>query len=451
MAVTDRMKRVAGASAVGQALAVITQIVLVPIFLHAWGVERYGDWLLLSTVPAYLATSDLGFLSASSNRMASLRAAGRDAQAVKAFHLAWALASASGACVLVLSVVTTSAFNVSQLLNLRSISDHDAAMVVILLAAFTALAQFETVVQGAFRAEALTTRGTYLSIASRNLGVAAAAVAAVATRDLVVAATAMLTSKALLLAVEAAVLRWSSQIFRFGVRWDWSDVRTLLRPSVAFLGLPLGNAITLQVFLVVLGHEVGAHELVAFALVRTLSRFGTQLVGVVEFAIWPELSYAFGRGDVSLMRRLHGKACSLSFYLAVAAGAALSAFALPILHVWTSNQVHIPFAVVAGLSIDLVATALWSTSAVLPAATNQGLGRVTAAYIACGGLSVLLLPALTAGFRLAGAPMGMILCDVLMIPVVLTNSLRLLGESRKEFYKQMLPAAFRPQKQTAST
>jgi hypothetical protein len=57
--VTRRLLRGLGANAYGQFVTVIVQLVGVPILLHAWGAQLYGEWLILFAIPAYLAMTDL--------------------------------------------------------------------------------------------------------------------------------------------------------------------------------------------------------------------------------------------------------------------------------------------------------------------------------------------------------------------------------------------------------
>ena len=65
----SKLLRNLGANAYGQLITVVTQLVSVPLFLHYWGVTLYGEWLILSAVPAYLALSDIGFASSAANDM----------------------------------------------------------------------------------------------------------------------------------------------------------------------------------------------------------------------------------------------------------------------------------------------------------------------------------------------------------------------------------------------
>lgn len=49
------------ANAFSQVVNIAIQLTSVPIFLHFWGVDLYGKWLIVSSIPAYLSMSDIGF------------------------------------------------------------------------------------------------------------------------------------------------------------------------------------------------------------------------------------------------------------------------------------------------------------------------------------------------------------------------------------------------------
>ena len=57
------------ANSLGQTINAVAQIVLVPVFLAYWGRERYGEWVTLSAVIAYLAIIDFGMQMFVVNRL----------------------------------------------------------------------------------------------------------------------------------------------------------------------------------------------------------------------------------------------------------------------------------------------------------------------------------------------------------------------------------------------
>jgi hypothetical protein len=51
-----------GANLFGQVVTVAIQLLSLPVFLHFWSLSRYGEWLMLSAIPAYLSAVDVGIL-----------------------------------------------------------------------------------------------------------------------------------------------------------------------------------------------------------------------------------------------------------------------------------------------------------------------------------------------------------------------------------------------------
>ena len=51
----------------GLIITLVIQVISAPILIRYWGVDRYADWLVLLTVPAFLSVSDLGIVNVFSN------------------------------------------------------------------------------------------------------------------------------------------------------------------------------------------------------------------------------------------------------------------------------------------------------------------------------------------------------------------------------------------------
>ena len=65
----NRIARSIGANVFAQASTVATQLLTVPLLLMAWGPERFGAWIMMATIAAYLSLADLGFTGVALNRM----------------------------------------------------------------------------------------------------------------------------------------------------------------------------------------------------------------------------------------------------------------------------------------------------------------------------------------------------------------------------------------------
>lgn len=80
-----------GANFLAQSITLASRVLLVPLFLTAWGVRVYGEWLLLSSVVAYLSLTDLGGQLYIVNRLTQAYALGDVPQFRKILHTGLAL------------------------------------------------------------------------------------------------------------------------------------------------------------------------------------------------------------------------------------------------------------------------------------------------------------------------------------------------------------------------
>ena len=93
---------------VGKLASTITQLVQVPVFFHFWATSVYGDWLIVNTIPTYLAFSSIGFGNVASNEMTMLNSAGDREGALRVFQSCWRLIRRSAAVGLFSPILTWS-------------------------------------------------------------------------------------------------------------------------------------------------------------------------------------------------------------------------------------------------------------------------------------------------------------------------------------------------------
>src|ERR1017187_5195773 len=73
-----RFLRGLGSTALGQAISAAGSILLVPLFLHAWGADLYGRWISLTALASYLGLLDMGGQSYVGNLLAAEYVRGND-------------------------------------------------------------------------------------------------------------------------------------------------------------------------------------------------------------------------------------------------------------------------------------------------------------------------------------------------------------------------------------
>src|ERR1043165_45126 len=122
-------KRIAtgfSANVAGQGINVLQQILMVPLYTSIWGLPLYGEWILLSTIPVYLAMCDLGLCRAMATKLALLSGAGRRAESNQLINTSFA-AVIPICVILALSAPFVCAWvPFYKLLNLRHLTEYEA-------------------------------------------------------------------------------------------------------------------------------------------------------------------------------------------------------------------------------------------------------------------------------------------------------------------------------------
>jgi O-antigen/teichoic acid export membrane protein len=431
--VRGRLIRGLGATALGPVVTAIVQIVSVPVFLHFWGAKLYGEWLIISAIPTYLALSDLGFGSVAGNDMTMRVAAGDRDGALEAFQSTWALILMTSALVGVSILSFIWFLPVTHWLNLSSIPAPEVRLVLMLLSAY-ALSVLQThLITSGFRCEGNFAYGMLLNNGMR-LAEFALTVILVARGAKPVSVAAMLLLARIL---ATCVMSWQmvhrSPWLSFGLRYArLGSVRRLASPAVAYMAFPAGIAVSIQGMVLVIGIVLGPVAVATFSTMRTLTRFAFQIMDVIKQSVLPELSAAYGARKWDLARRLHRTACQAALWLALAAVAFLFVAGGHIFKLWTHGRVIMDVGAFHWLLLGIVANSFWYTSLVVPIASNTH-ERVAALYLAGSAGSLILARFLLPHFGISGAAMSLLVIDAVLGWYVVRMSLAKLEDRASDF------------------
>ncbi len=433
-----RLMRGFGATAFSPVVAAIIQLGSVPLLLHAWGAARYGDWLLLSAIPSYLTLSDLGFGDASGSDM-SMRVAADDREgALRTFQSSWVLVTAVSMAMLVLASLSVWWVPWQRWLKLSSVSSPQAASILLVLATYMVVAQQNGVAESGYRCDGHFATGSFLGALLRLAEVTAATMVAVLGGTLLAVAFTYLMVRILATVGYAFLLQRKSPWIYYGVRHARvSTIKQMAAPAFGFMAFPVGQALSFQGLIVVIGAWLGPIAVVSFSTLRTLSRLNLQLVAIFKHTLWPELSRAFGAGDISLARRLHRYACQASLVLSIFGGSMLWIFGPIIYRIWIGHNIIFDAACFHVLLLAVVTNSLWDTSAVIPMSINSHC-RIAVAYAAAALASLVLAGMLIPSMGTVGAAFALLVTDGCMTGLVLRAALNQVQDNLNKF----VPALF---------
>jgi hypothetical protein len=189
----------------------------VPLLLSFWGTQLYGEWLMLSAIPAYLSISDGGFAGAACREMTIRSGAGNRNGTLTVFQSTWAL-------LIIVSVVTgLLAIGFVQIVPLEdwlgfSAMENLEARIVLLLLVVHVLTGFQSsLLNGGFWVAGCYPSGMYLITVTQFLEFAGLAVAVASGGGPVQAAAGYLAGRLLGTALMWVGQRRVSPWLRYGL------------------------------------------------------------------------------------------------------------------------------------------------------------------------------------------------------------------------------------------
>ena len=431
---------------VSKAASTVIQLIQVPVLMHFWGRSMFGVWGILTATPTYLSFSNIGFGSVAGNEMTMLMARGEQDAALGVFQSCWWLISLVIGATMAVACAVLYFLPVGQLLNLSLLSEHDVKWVLFWLALSVLFGQLEQLLQSAYRC---ITRYSYGNFVKSCLSLTAFGTMLVSIMEgygprttAMVFAMANITGTLILCVMVKHDIPWIS--------YGWShasfkEIKRLTRPSLAFMGFPLGNALNIQGSQLAVNYALGNDSVAIWITARTVSRLALQVVEMVKNTVWPELSIAFGAGNMELVRTLHRRACQIALFVSLSVVVVVATFGPTFLHKWTLGKVPSSPGLVGLLLVVVVFYSLWSTSSTLVAAINLH-ERLATMYSIATGVTVVVTYFAAWRYGLYGAAASLLLSEVIMDAYVLPSSLRIAHDTWGGFLGAMLhyPRSLRP-------
>jgi len=421
----DRLRKGIASEIFANFTRIVTQVGGVPLFLAFWGDEGYGEWLLLTAILGYLRLSSIGFGQATRNRMAMDVSAGERDRALGYFQSTSLLFLLVG--LFVIGGVGGAALfapAIHQFLNFEALDVEGLQIALMILGGVIAINLQVEVLDAGFRSEGHYGLSTFLIMLSDLVIFALVIVVLVMGGGAVLGLTCYLAGAVFRFILLRLVLTRLAPWIAFGIsKASMHTIKTLTLPSLAFMAFPLGQAMGLQGTLIVIGAVLGPPAVVVFNTVRMLSRYTVHLTVTFARIGSPEIAYAYGKGDMALVRKVHWQVCRFGIWAALMACICM-AFATPwILQIWTQGQI-VPW---PGLYLTLFAAVLlWAAHTlaanVLQATNNHQ--RFALVFLLASILGLIIAVPLTRQFSLPGAALASLLVELSLCLYVLPGAAR---------------------------
>lgn len=422
-----------GANAIGQIVTIIIQLISVPLFIQAWGVELYGEWLTLSTIPSYFAMSDVGFANVAANEMTMEVAKGNKPKALEIFQSTWLFISSISLIIVIILLLVIWFIPIESWLNIKQQSHSEVIGIIFLLTLHVLIGLQGSLLQAGFRCEGNYAVGAFINSIQRLFEYGMISAVAYFGGIPLIAALVLLIMRVIgMLFLWLELYKRSPWIVYGYNHAKLSTIKRLISPAIAYMSFPAGRAINNQGLITVIAITLGSTQVVVFSTLRTLSRLAFQFMNMINNTILPEMSTAYGTDDLELARKLHRYSCQYSLWLTFIAVVGLLFTGEVMFKIWTQGKLVIDPRVFQIMLLVIVANSLWLTSSIALLATNNH--KKTALYYIAGTvLSLLLAIWITPKLGLIGTALCVLLTDVIMSTYVVKTSLALLQDKFSNF------------------
>lgn len=300
----NRVLKNAAALATGQGIHLLTQLTLPAAFIHAYGAQGYGEWLVLSAAIGFLTTLDFGLQTFLLNELTVLyhRNEMETLHRLQSTGLRMLLAIIAAASLMILIVFF---LPLKSLLNLN-ISEFDAALTLFLLMFQIIINLALSYINGAFR----IFNKAHLGAMWGNIQKASIVISTLALVFLKAPFWAIALVQLVVLVLTALgpvvnLKKNAPDIFPSLKYWDSSLAGNAFFSSMFFGLFTLNNFFIYQAPILILNYFLGPEAVVTFTIGRTLFSFTRQGLTLIQSSIAPEITRLSGIGDQQRLHRLY--------------------------------------------------------------------------------------------------------------------------------------------------
>ncbi len=292
----------------GQAVEIAIQLVGMPILLAKWGVDQYGLWLMVSTLPVYLTMADIGYTQVAANEMAMAFAAGDRARTLTVFHSLAAFLAVVFSAVVGVGVILLLTLPDWMFLASSATPDVLRTTLIVFLVSVP-VGQAHGLVSNAFRATGRFPEAVGWNTTTRLLEGSSLIGVVLAGGGFIPASLTALLPRLVITMIAAARLRALEPWLRIGVSGAKRlEISRLAGPSFAYVLVSVSSALQVQTPIVLLGAMSSPAAAAIFGASRTISRVGLSFAIMLNNLVAPEYAAFIGRGEIrsfSRFLRLH--------------------------------------------------------------------------------------------------------------------------------------------------
>lgn len=392
---------------------------MVPLFIESWGVDKYADWIVITAVGACFSFLDLGFVTAATNQLSALKKNTQIEQRQELFNSV--LLSLYVIILLysfVLCIWLIYVDNIDEL-GIKQFTRLEFNVLMFGLFAQTMIGFIGLHVDSIFRLNDLFYLTQRISNINKLVDGILLGLMLMFNLSITVYVVLLVVFKAIFSCTKYIKARTLERIIISTNKFSIESLKSLIKPSLTYLLVPLGNTILIQGLTINVNSILGSNATVVYTTSRTLVNTSRTLLTIVYHSSWPKFSLLVGRDDTTELKKMISKHWSLSVVVILVSTIVLGLFGPLIYSFWLSNEINLNYELFYGLLIVSLLSGVWFSFSVILIAQNRH-ARFNIFFFSCTFLvffTTRLLTPLTGDLIII--PLVLLIMDLFLISVVL--------------------------------
>ena len=367
-----RVLRNFAANALGQLLNGFYQLVSIPLFLHFWSKQGYGEWLVLSSIPSILWSLEGGLSGVAANRMTVASSAGNWELANSIFQNVFFTQGILSLAVIALASGCVSTIDLQHYFHFTQTSSWDTSAIMMLLLCYMLTGFYISLFRAAYRAAELEHRGVMANNFWRLSDFCLTVAVLSCHGRALLLAEAVLGNALLWTLLLYLDLRRVCRRIEFGIRRaSWSQTKSIMVDGLPLLAGQTAMALLLQGYPLVINRVLGASSVVTFVSVRTISRTILLLNQVICLSSAPEVSRSYGRQDWPTYLRLLKIMLASAFLAGLVTLVGLTLLGPLIIALWTAGKVTISHPAIFLFSVSIALQGICGVGSIVLVCSNM--------------------------------------------------------------------------------
>ncbi len=359
------------ANSFGMGINFLNQIAMVPLFIKLWGVEKYADWILITALSSFFAMTNMGLNQATNNEFV-IKYQNNNYKACRKLLLnSFLFIFLVGSVCIIICTIIAYLVGFKEILNVSVFSEMETNFIFIILLFNVFVKMHGGVYNGIYRVKSKAHVSAMIDNIVRLTEIIILFLGILMRIEIVsIFILYILPSLIAIVYRHLCTRKWFR--INYSIKsFDRVTFKAIIKPSMAFMLMPLGSAISNQGMVFVINAILGPVTLVVFTTTRTLVNFLRSILNLFGNSIYPEISVAYGKNNKHTMYQIFYRSLGVTILTSLIITSLLLLFGETIYLNWTNHKIIFNYSFFCAMLAVLFISSIWTLSSVVLLATNN--------------------------------------------------------------------------------